>query len=349
MSRVKNKMKAAVLHKPGDIRIEEIDLPKIKYNEVLIEIKSVGICGSDIHYFKYGRIGNFIVKEPIILGHEAAGEIVEVGTKVKNWKISDRVAIEPGLPCRKCQFCKSGHYNLCSDMAFMATPPINGAFTEYIAYPADFIYKLPENLSYEEGALIEPLSVGVYAAKKGGSMPGKTVAVLGMGTIGLATLQSVKAFGASTVIVSDIEDLRLKYAKKLGADHTINASKMDVVGEIKKIYKNGIDIVIETAGAISTCQQSIYLTKRGGTIVLVGNPAKDKIDLDIISIVSNELDIKGIFRYVNMYPTSIDLAASKKVDLKSMISKKFKLDDIMLAMKYADENKSQSIKTVISF
>jgi len=342
------KMKAAILYKPGDVRIEKINIPKIKLDEVLVKIKAVGICGSDVHYFKHGRIGDYIVEKPLILGHESAGEIVEIGKEVNNWRIGERVTLEPGVPCRKCKFCKEGRYNLCKDIVFMATPPVDGAFTEYLAYPADFIFKLPDSLSYEEGAMMEPLSVGVYAVKRGNVEPGKTVAILGMGTIGLATLQAARAFGASKIIVSDIEKLRLDFAKKFGADYVLDATDVDIVEDIKKIAKRGVDIVIETAGAVTTCQDSISIAKRGGIVVLVGLADENKFNLDVSKIISKELDIKGIFRYANMYQTCINLVTAKKVDVKAMVSKYFALDETLKALKYADENKAKSIKTMIS-
>lgn len=341
------KMKAAILYKPGDVRIKKINVPKIDVDEVLVGVKAVGICGSDVHYFKHGRIGDFIVEKPLILGHESAGEIVEIGEGVKNWRIGERVAIEPGVPCRKCKFCKEGRYNLCKDMVFMATPPVDGAFTEYIAYPADFLFRLPDNLSYEEGAMMEPLSVGVYAAKRGNVEPGKIVAILGMGTIGLVSLQAARAFGASKIIVSDIVKLRLDFAKNFGADYALDAGDINIVEDIKKIAKKGVDVVIETAGAVTTCQQSISIVKRGGTIVLVGLVAENKFNLDVSNIIYKELDIKGVFRYVNMYQACIDLVTAKKVDVKAMISKYFTLDETLKALKYADENKAKSIKTMI--
>jgi len=343
------KMKAAFLYKPGDVRIKEIDIPKIEADEVLVGIKAVGICGSDIHYFKHGHIGDCIVKEPLILGHEASGEIVEVGANVKKWKVGNRVIIEPGVPCRKCNFCKEGRYNLCKDVVFMATPPVNGGLTEYVAYPEDFLFQLSDNLSYEEGAMIEPLSVGVYSAKRGNVEPGKTVAILGMGTIGLVTLQAARAFGASKVIVTDIEQSRLDFAEKLGADYALNASEnINIINKISHIAQKGVDIVIETAGEVVTCQQSISIVKKGGTIVLVGLADKNIFDLDVNTIVSKELEIKGIFRYANMYQTCIDLVNSKKINVKNMISKHFILDETLSALKYADENKAKSIKTMIS-
>ena len=342
------KMKAAFLYKPGDVRIEKIDIPKIETDDVLIKIKAVGICGSDIHYFKHGNIGDCIVKEPLILGHEAAGEIVEVGENAKNWKVGDRVTIEPGVPCRKCNFCREGRYNLCKDVIFMATPPINGAFTEYIAYPEDFLFRLPDNLSYEEGAMMEPLSVGVYSAKRGNVEPGKTVAILGMGTIGLVTLQAARAFGASKIIVTDIEQSRLDFAKELGADYALNAREdINILNKISNFAQNGVDVTIETAGEATTCQQCISIVKKGGTVVLVGQSEKSKFELDVGSVITKELDVKGIFRYANMYQKCIELVSSKKINVKNMISKHFSLEETLKALKYAEENKAKSIKTMI--
>ncbi|MGB9682868.1 MAG: alcohol dehydrogenase catalytic domain-containing protein, partial [bacterium] len=159
-------MKVAVLEKIRNVSIEEREIPKPKEDEVLVRIKSVGVCGSDIHYYNEGRIGSFVVEKPIILGHESSGEVVEVGSKVKSLKVGDRVALEPGIPCRKCNYCKTGRYNLCPDVVFMATPPVDGAFAEYVVHPEDFAFKLPDNVSYDEGALMEPLSVGIYASNR---------------------------------------------------------------------------------------------------------------------------------------------------------------------------------------
>ncbi len=204
---MRQSMKAAVLHGPGDIRMQRVSIPGIGPDDVLIEVKTIGVCGSDVHYYVTGRIGRYVVREPLILGHECSGEVVRIGQNVRNVDIGDHVAIEPGVPCRRCRFCKSGRYNLCPDVRFLATPPINGAFAEYVASPCDFVYKLPENMTFAEGALIEPLAVGLHAAKRGQVVPGETVVILGAGTIGLMVLQAVKAYGATRIIAVDLEGI----------------------------------------------------------------------------------------------------------------------------------------------
>ncbi|MBC7319566.1 NAD(P)-dependent alcohol dehydrogenase, partial [bacterium] len=250
-------MKVAVLERIKKISIEERDIPKPKDDEVLVRIKSVGVCGSDIHYYNEGRIGSFVVEKPLVLGHECAGEIVEVGSKVKTLKVGDRVALEPGIPCRKCIYCKTGRYNLCPDVVFMATPPVDGAFAEYISHPEDFTFKLPDNVSFDEGALIEPLSVGIYSAERAEIRPGNTVLIFGAGPIGLVTLQAVKAYGAEQVVVVDINDFRLSKAKQLGADLVINSK----IERIDDYIKDRVDVVFEASGNSSVISQTTRFAK----------------------------------------------------------------------------------------
>ena len=210
-------MKAAILKKVGVIEIEEVPIPSPGPAEVLVKIKSV--CGSDLHYYTHGKIGAYVVEKPIILGHEASGEVVAVGKDVTRFKIGDRVTMEPGIPCRKCEFCKTGRYNLCPDVAFMATPPYDGAFTEYIVSPEDFTFKIPDTMSFDEAALMEPLAVGVYACERSALRPGMTAAVLGLGPIGMVVAQAAKAYGASRVIGTDVVDYRLTQAKRFAVDN----------------------------------------------------------------------------------------------------------------------------------
>ena len=216
---IPSKMKAAVMTEPLHINIEEMDVPNVYGNEVLVKVMAVGICGSDIHYYEHGRIGNHIVKPPFILGHECSGVVVAIGENVTTLNIGDRVAVEPGITCGHCEYCKSGRYNLCPKVAFLATPPINGAFVQYLKHREDFLFPIPDDLSYEEAALNEPFSVGIHAAKRVDLQPGSTVAIMGMGPVGLMTVVVAKAFGASNIIVTDLEDARLEAAKKLGATY----------------------------------------------------------------------------------------------------------------------------------
>ena len=200
----------AVLHKTNDIRLEQTPIPSPGEDEVLLRMDSVGICGSDVHYWTHGAIGDFIVRAPMILGHEAAGIVEECGKNVKHLKPGDRVAIEPGVPCRRCDYCKEGRYNLCPDIQFCATPPVHGNLCRYYKQAADFCFKLPDHMSLEEGALMEPLAVGVHACQRAGVALGKTALVCGAGPIGLVNLLTAKAMGASEVVVTDISEERLK-------------------------------------------------------------------------------------------------------------------------------------------
>jgi L-iditol 2-dehydrogenase len=341
------KMKAAFLYKPGDIRIEDMDVPEPKDNEALLKIKAVGVCGSDVHFFEVGRIGDFIVKEPLILGHECAGEVVEIGRNVSKVKIGDRVAVEAGVPCRKCEYCRTGRYNLCKDVTFLATPPFHGAYREYMTHAEDFLFKLPDNMSYEEGAMIEPLSVGTYAAERGNVNIRNTVAIIGAGTIGLMTLQAVKARGATDVIITDLEPFRLDLAKKLGATYTINAKETDAVQRVLELTNGGADVVMEAVGAPVTIQQTIKMAKPGATIVFIGMPTVDDIPLRVVEAICKEIDIKTIFRYANAYKPAINSVSKGKVDVKSMITTRFPLDKVQEALEYPSKHAGTCIKVMV--
>ncbi|MDI3548798.1 MAG: L-iditol 2-dehydrogenase [Halanaerobiales bacterium] len=341
-----DKMKAVYLEKVKEIKMKEIEKPTPGEGEVLVQIKSVGVCGSDIHYYNHGRIGDFIVEKPLILGHESAGKVVEVGPGVTSLKVGDRVALEPGIPCRKCEHCKEGRYNLCPDIVFMATPPVDGAFVEYVTFPEDFAFKLPDNMSYDEGALIEPLSVGVYSTERAGLKAGMKVAILGAGPIGLATLQAAKVYGAD-VAISDINDFRLSYAEKLGADKIINAATGDALEKFNEYFNGGADVVFETAGTVPTTKMTTKVAKRGGKVVIIGLAPADTINYNFVDVSAKELDVLGIFRYANVYKRSIDLVSKGEIDLKSMVTHSFTLDQVQEALEFADKNKDKAIKVVV--
>ena len=338
-------MKAAFLTKPYNIKIREIEKPEIKNDdEVLIKIKSVGVCGSDIHYYKEGRIGEFIVKEPLILGHESSGVIEKVGKDVKNLKECDRVVIEPGIPCRKCTYCKEGRYNLCPDVKFFATPPINGTFCEYIVHPSDFVYKIPENLSFDEAVLIEPFSVGIHACNLIDLKPGEKVIVSGLGPVGLLTLLSAKIYGG---IVYGIEksEKRIEFAKNLGAEYVFDTKKIEIK-EIKNILPEKVDVVFECSGYSGLMEETIYWIKRGGKIVFIGL-GTDFINLNISKITNDEIKISGIFRYANTYKKAIEIISKNKFDLKKLIGKNFSLNRVKDALEYTGKN-PDCIKVIVN-
>jgi L-iditol 2-dehydrogenase len=343
-----SKMKAAVLHRPLQIVIEDIPMPSFGPDEVLIKVKSVGICGSDFHYWKTGRIGSFVVKEPLILGHELSGEVVEAGKNVSNLSSGDRVVVEPGFPCRKCRFCKSGRYNLCPEERFMGTPPMNGAFAEYVAAPSDFVFKMPEGLSFDEGALVEPLAVGVYAIKRAGVVPGDVIAILGAGPVGLLTLVAAMAAGASEVYVSDIDDWRLEKAKALGATITINVKNEDLISKVKELTEgNYVDITIDASGSPEAAVQAVKITRNGGTIVLVGMYEKAELVYPLIDVVTKELNVKGILRYANVFPRSLKILASRRFNVKSLISHHLPLDEVEKGFKLMDKKWEPVLKIMV--
>jgi len=325
---MKGKMKAAVLHKPLDLRVEEVSIPQIGSNEVLVKMKRVGVCGSDIHFYLEGSIASFIVKKPLILGHECAGEIMEIGGEVKDLKIGQRVVIEPGFTCGKCEYCKTGRYNLCREVKFYAAPPYDGAFAEYVSAPEQNVYVMPDEMSYEEGAMIEPLAVGMMATKMGEVMAQDIVAVLGAGPIGQMALQAAKTYGVPEIFVTDVADYRLEYAKKFGANEVINTAKENIMEKIMELTDNkGIDIVIEASGASSAIQQSIDIVRPGGRIVLVGYPPKD-VQMPLNKVISKELRIQGIHRYANVFPAAIKAVSSGKAVVKPFVTNVFSLEQI---------------------
>ena len=342
------KMKAAVMTDLMKVEIQEVEVPKPKPDEVLIKIEYVGVCGSDLHYYEHGRIGDFLVETPFILGHEAAGTVVETGSGVKDLKVGDIVALEPGKTCGKCEFCKSGKYNLCKDVIFFATPPVDGVFQEYVAHEAGLCFKLPENVSTMEGALIEPLAVGLHAASQGGATLGQTAVVTGTGCIGLCSLLSLKAMGVSKIIVVDIMEKRLQKALELGADYVINGKDEDAVERIMELTDGkGFDLGIETAGSQLTASQLIKAAKKGSTIVFVGYSASGEMTLPIGMALDKELNFKTVFRYRNIYPMAIEAVSKGQIKVKDIVTNYFELDDIQNALDTCVKDKANVVKGVI--
>lgn len=342
-------MKAAVLHGVEDLRVEEVPVPELAEPDYcLVKIGACGICGSDVHFFRHGRIGEFVVESPMSLGHESAGTIVEVGAEVKGLEVGDRVAVEPGRTCRKCEFCKTGRYNLCKDVIFLAAPPYDGAFAEYVAWPADFLFKLPDNVSLEEGAMIEPFSVGLHAARRAGIRGGDWVLVTGSGPIGLCALQAARANGATQVIVADMVESRLEFARKFGATDTVNLKSADIREAVAEITSGrGVDVVLECSGAVPAVLDAVECVKQGGTVQLVGNFMEELPRIPIQRMVERELTVSGLFRYVNCYPPSIDMISTGAIDLKSLITHRFPLAEAPEAIAWVDENKDKVIKAVV--
>ncbi|GMH09050.1 hypothetical protein Nepgr_010890 [Nepenthes gracilis] len=310
-----------------NLQIQPYKLPPLGPHDVKIQIKAVGICGSDVHHFKTMRCANFIVKKPMVIGHECAGVIAEVGSEVKSLMVGDRVAVEGGIGCLRCNLCKEGRYNLCPDMKFFGSPPNNGCLANQVVHPASLCYKLPENISLEEGAMCEPLSVGVHACRRANITPETNALIMGAGPIGLVTMLAAHAFGAPKVVIVDVDEQRLSIAKDLGANQTIlvstNAEDIDEeVEEIQTAMGAWIDVSFDCVGINKTMSTALKATRPGGKVCLIGL-ACSEMTIPLTPAAAREVDIIGIFRYRNTWPLCIDLLKTGKINVKPLITHRF--------------------------
>ncbi|KAD7480408.1 hypothetical protein E3N88_03544 [Mikania micrantha] len=302
-----------------NIQIQPYNLPTLGPDDVKVQIKALGICGSDVHHFKNLRVANFIVKKPMVIGHECAGIIKDIGSNVKSLAIGDRVALEPGISCQTCNLCKNGTYNLCKKMKFFGSPPTNGSLANQVVHPANLVFKLPDNVSLEEGAMCEPLSVGVHACRRAGVNPDTKVLIFGAGPIGLVTMLAARAFGAPRVVIADVDCNRLSIAKELGADGTILVSSniQDVDEEILKIHNvmgEGVDISFDCVGFDKTMSTALTATRAGGKVCLVGL-GQSEMTIPLVAAAA---------RYRNTWPLCIELLRTGKIDVKPLITHRYK-------------------------
>ncbi len=267
---VEQYMNAAVLEKPFSIAVKKVKKPAPQKDEVLIKVHCIGICGSDVHYYEHGKIGRYVVEQPLILGHELAGEVVDVGEAVTNVTIGERVAVEPGVACGRCEYCKSGRYNLCPDVIFMATPPVDGAWAEFVTIRSDFVFPLPDGMSYEEGALLEPLSVGLHAMKRGRILPSDRLLITGLGPIGLLAVQAAKLFGVNEIYATDVVPFRRQLAEQLGVTKSFDPLSESIENSLAVATGSGVDAIIESSGNHKVISDSVPLINRGGRMILVG-------------------------------------------------------------------------------
>lgn len=340
--------RAAFLVETERVEFRQVKVRRPRTGEALVKIEACGVCGSDVHYYQHMQIGEFVVRKPLILGHECAGTVVAVGRGVKNVAEGDRVAVEAGMTCGKCRYCRSGRYNLCPDVVFLATPPVDGAFVRYLVHRADWLHRLPDGVSFEEGAMLEPFNVGLYGAKLAGVCPGDTVAILGSGPIGLTALLAARAAGATTIVATDIVPARLRMARKLGATHTINATKDDPVEAIQELTGGGgADVVFEAAGTPTTYQQTVEVVRRGGAVALIGMGAQPAFQMPMMRLVSREIRLTGQFRYSNLYPAAIALVEAGAVDLKAMINRRYPFARLPEAMAACAKGDPTALKTMI--
>lgn len=347
MTETPESMHAAVLYAAGDLRYEKVPTPQPKPDEVLVRVRMNGLCGSDIHFYERGELGPFRVTQPYIPGHEACGIVIKAASTVEGPTVGQRVAIEPGIPCRRCEFCKRGRYNLCPDVVFMSAPPVNGTFAEYVALAADFAHPVPDSVSDESAAFIEPVSVGVQACSRAQLKAGDTIAVLGAGPIGLVTFLVARAYGASEAFAVDLLGNRLKLAESLGAT-PIDAASADTIAAIEDLTEGrGVDVVFDTSGSAAACRITPYLARRGGVVTLVGWPETATVDYPVEVVLEKELDVRGVNRYANTYPTAISLLASGKLNVAPLISHRFAFEDVVEAFEFAANHPSETIKVMV--
>ncbi len=341
-------MKAVVLEKQGEIVIRDMPIVgDMTPDSVRIRVKAVGICGSDVHYYTHGRIGHYVVNEPMILGHEAAGEVVEVGANVKDLKPGDRVCMEPGIPNAKSRASKLGIYNLDPDVRFWATPPIHGCLIEEVIHPAEYTYKLPDAMSFGEGAMVEPLAIGLQAAKKARIVPGDVAVVIGAGTIGIMCAVSALAGGCSRVFITDTKQEKLAIAGSYDGITPINVANEDAMKIVMDATGGwGADVVMEASGAAAVYPRFSDYACPGGKAVLVGIPI-DPVPFDIAAIQAKELDLASVFRYANIYPRAINLIGSGKIDVKRLISKVYPFADSVAAFEHAARLEPDVVKIMI--
>jgi D-xylulose reductase len=341
-------LKALVLERTRELALRDIDLPQaVGPGDVRIKVHTVGVCGSDVHYYVHGGIGPFRVDAPMVLGHEASGTVVETGAGVTHLRVGDRVCMEPGVPRLDSPATLRGLYNLDPDVRFWATPPIHGCLTPYVVHPAAFTYRLPDNVSFAEGAIVEPLSIGLQAAKKAAMKPGDLAVVIGAGTIGAMTALAALAGGAARVILADVVPDKLALFADNRAVTTVDVrteSLADAVAEATDGW--GADVVFEASGSANAYAGLVDLMCPGGCAVLIGMPVAP-VPLDVVALQAKEGRIESVFRYANIFPRALALIASGAIDVKPFISRTFPFSEGVRAFEEAASGHPRDVKIQI--
>ncbi|NLM47974.1 MAG: alcohol dehydrogenase catalytic domain-containing protein [Epulopiscium sp.] len=341
-------MKALVYYGPKDLRLTDVDDLKVRKGEVLLKIKSCGICGSDVHGY-LGITGRRI--PPMIMGHEFAGEVVELGEDTHlGYKPGDRVTVQPVNFCGECENCKKGYTNVCTNKRFYGVLDVNGAFAEYLCVPEKLLYPLPDHISYSIGALIEPLAVAYCGVKKAGDLAGKNVLIVGGGTIGQLVLSVVKTMKPKAIIMSDLSDFRLECAKQLGATHTINPKNKNFVDEVKKALNGDlIDVALEAVGVASTVEQALSVLKNQGTCIWIGNNAKT-VEVNMQDVVTKELKILGSYIYTHEeFGETIDFLSKNDLALEKLISKEISIEEAAEMFEELLTATEKYLKVIVNF
>ncbi|GME37280.1 putative d-xylulose reductase a protein [Neofusicoccum parvum] len=353
-----------VLHSIKSVSIEDRPVPSLRdpAHDVLLHISQTGICGSDVHYWQRGRIGDFVLTSPIVLGHESSGVVAAVGTAVTHLRPGDRVAVEPGVPCRRCDPCRAGAYNLCADTVFAATPPWDGTLAKYYTVAADYCYKVPDHVDMEEAALVEPVAVAVQICKVAGDLANKKVLVFGCGPIGVLCQAVARAYGAGKVVGVDISQARLDFAREFAGSETVLNPQVEKEGaeaieksEIaagilkeKMELGDGADVVLECTGAEPCIQAGVYAARKGGTYVQAGM-GKENVLFPITTACIRALNIKGSIRYTSgVYPAAVALVASGKVKVKKLVTNRYKFEEAEKAFELVKAAKEGVFKVVIA-
>ena len=344
-------MKAVVLEKKGEITLRDIEIDEeLGPKDVRIDVKSVGVCGSDVHYYTHGAIGSFVVEEPMVLGHEASGVVSEVGAEVSSLAVGDRVCMEPGIPDPAGRASRLGMYNLDPAVRFWATPPIHGCLRPSVVHPADFTFKLPESVSFGEGAMVEPLAIGMHAATKARIKPGDVAVVIGAGTIGMVTALAALAGGCSRVIISDVKQPKLDIAAGFGPVTPVNVAEENVASVVEEVTDGwGADIVFEASGSPKAAAAVFDYACPGGTVVFIGMPPEGTLPFDVVAAQAKEIGMKTIFRYAHMYPRAVALLGSGKIDIAPLLTERYPFERSVAAFDYACDPKPTSVKIQIEF
>jgi D-xylulose reductase len=342
-------MEALVLEKQHELKIRNIQLDEpLGPHDVRIALRTVGVCGSDVHYYEHGRIGPFVVRAPMVLGHEASGVITEVGSEVTHLKVGDRVCMEPGIPDPNSKATRLGIYNLDPAVRFWATPPIHGILRPSVVHPAAFTFRLPENVSFAEGAMVEPLAVGMHAANKAQIHPGDIAVVMGSGPIGILNALAALAGGCSQIILSDVQQPKLDLAASLGPIVPVNVSKENLADVVMKMTDGwGADIVFECSGNTKAAASVFDLICPAGRVIYVGLPG-EPIPYDVVAASVKEARVEHVFRYAHVYPRALALMGSGKLDVKPLITETFRFADSIKAFDYALHMPPTSVKVQIT-
>jgi L-iditol 2-dehydrogenase len=328
--------RAAVMTDLSTMVIQERPDPEPGPQQAVVQVEAVGVCGSDTAYYKVGKIGDYIVDGPIILGHEVSGQVVQIGSDVRNVAVGDRVAIEPGTPCRNCRECMAGRYHLCPDLIFLATPPYDGALVQRMAIDSRNLYRIPDEMSYEEGALLEPLSVGIWGCKRANLQAGDDVLVTGAGPVGLLAAAAARAFGAGSVTITDLSDFRLGVARDMG----FVAERADTASE------DTFDVLLECSGAPGVLGSAMRRLRPAGRASMIGMSKESAIALPLAQLNVNELTVSLVNRYNHTWPLAIELVSSGRVNLKRLVTHHFPLAESAEALTLGSRV-PDSIKAVI--